>query len=104
MSNGADSNLVVWGTFMISYQILDDILDGSTKPVELTRISTFIDGVRIDAPALNDILIAHPNPAAISRCSFRCEILLALVLLYLNIRSTPLFDIGTCGCEEHVVG
>lgn len=51
-------------------RILDDILHGSTKPVELTRISTFIDGVRMEAPALNDVLIAHPNPAAISRCSF----------------------------------
>ncbi|KAG0613104.1 hypothetical protein M758_6G077300 [Ceratodon purpureus] len=50
--------------------MLDDILDGGMKPVELTRISTFIDGVKIDAPALNDVLIAHPNPAAISRCSF----------------------------------
>jgi len=86
---GAHSNLVVWGTFMISFQMLDDILDGNTKPVELTRISTFIDGVRIDAPALNDILIAHPNPAAISRCSFRCETRLALVSLYLTVRSTP---------------
>lgn len=60
---------------MISYQILDDILHGSTKPVELTRISTFIDGVRMEAAALNDVLIAHPNPAAISRCSFRCYII-----------------------------
>ena len=58
--------------------MLDDILDGIREPVELTRISTAIDGVRIDAPALNDVLIAHPNPAAISRCSFRCEIMLPL--------------------------
>lgn len=77
---------------MISSQMLDNILDGSTKPVELTRISTFIDGVRIDAPALNDVLIAHPNPAAISRCNFRSEI---WCFLYLNIRSTPLLDKGT---------
>lgn len=68
---------MVGGTFTMLYQTLDGILGGSTKPVELTRISTFIDGVRIDAPALNDILIAHPNPAAISRCSFRFEIPLA---------------------------
>jgi len=74
---------------MVSYQMLDDILEGRAKAVELKRISTFIDGVRIDAPALNDILIAHPNPAAISRCSFRCETLLVLMVLYLNIWSTP---------------
>jgi hypothetical protein len=59
--------------------MLDDILNGSREPVELTRISTTIDGVRIDAPALNDVLIAHPSPAAISRCSFRCEIVLPLI-------------------------
>lgn len=72
-------NLLIWGTSMISCQMLDGILDGSTEPMELTRISTSIDGVRIGAPVLNDVLIAHPSPAAISRCSFRCEIMLPLV-------------------------
>jgi NAD+ kinase len=41
--------------------------------MELTRIATSIDGVKIDAPALNDVLVAHPNPAAVSRCTFRCK-------------------------------
>ncbi|XP_024394023.1 NADH kinase-like isoform X2 [Physcomitrium patens] len=54
-------------------QMLDDILNGTMEPAEVTRIATFIDGVKIDTPALNDILIAHPSPAAISRCSFSIE-------------------------------
>lgn len=58
---------------MVLHQMLDDILNGTMEPAEVTRIATFIDGVKIDTPALNDILIAHPSPAAISRCSFRCE-------------------------------
>ncbi|KAL3689866.1 hypothetical protein R1sor_016175 [Riccia sorocarpa] len=52
-------------------QILDDILDGKKKPLELTRINTRIDGEDYSYPALNDVLLSHPNPAAVSRCSYR---------------------------------
>lgn len=52
--------------------------------MELTRIATSIDGVKIDAPALNDVLVAHPNPAAVSRCTFRCKHSRDLAFAYLD--------------------
>jgi hypothetical protein len=56
-------------------QVLDEILEGTREPVNLQRISTFVDGIKVSSPALNDVLVAHPNPAAVSRCTFRyCEI------------------------------
>ncbi|KAL2631941.1 hypothetical protein R1flu_016627 [Riccia fluitans] len=51
-------------------QILDDILDGKKKPLELSRLNTRIDGEDYSYPALNDVLLSHPNPAAVSRCSY----------------------------------
>jgi NAD+ kinase len=52
-------------------QVLDEILEGTREPVKLQRISTFVDGIKVSSPALNDVLVAHPNPAAVSRCTFR---------------------------------
>lgn len=52
-------------------QVLDEILEGQREPVQLTRILTCIDGIHSHTYALNDILLAHPSPAAVSRCSFR---------------------------------
>ncbi|KAH9543524.1 hypothetical protein CY35_13G069700 [Sphagnum magellanicum] len=51
-------------------QVLDEILEGTREPVKLRRISTFVDGIKVSSPALNDVLVAHPNPAAVSRCTF----------------------------------
>ncbi|OAE31414.1 hypothetical protein AXG93_725s1030 [Marchantia polymorpha subsp. ruderalis] len=51
-------------------QVLDEILDGSRKPLVLNRILTRIDGMNFTYPSLNDVLLSHPNPAAVSRCSF----------------------------------
>ncbi|KAG6558044.1 hypothetical protein Mapa_000224 [Marchantia paleacea] len=51
-------------------QVLDEILDGSRKPLVLNRIRTRIDGMNFAYPSLNDVLLSHPNPAAVSRCSF----------------------------------
>ncbi|CAM6099549.1 unnamed protein product [Calypogeia fissa] len=51
-------------------QVLDEILEGGREPTQLSRISTRVDGIEIGTPALNDVLLAHPNPAAVSRCAF----------------------------------
>ncbi|KAH9330380.1 hypothetical protein KI387_002488 [Taxus chinensis] len=52
-------------------QVLDEILEGRRKPVQLSRLSTCIDGVHSHAHALNDVLLAHSCPAAVTHCSFR---------------------------------
>jgi NAD+ kinase len=51
-------------------QVLDEILEGQREPTRLTRIRTRVDGTEIGTCALNDVLVAHPNPAAVSRCTF----------------------------------
>eukprot|EP00249_Psilotum_nudum_P004924 c18427_g1_i1 orf=193-1125(-) len=51
-------------------QILDEILEGKRKPTELQRISTCIDGIECNSFALNDLLLAHPSPAAVTRLTF----------------------------------
>ncbi|KAI4351518.1 hypothetical protein L6164_005882 [Bauhinia variegata] len=60
-------------------QVLDGILDGKNIPSELTRISISVNTVQLSTYALNDILIAHPCPAAVSRFSFRLWTLHGLV-------------------------
>ncbi|CAL5074715.1 unnamed protein product [Urochloa decumbens] len=52
-------------------QILDATLDGSRRPVELSRISVKLNGIQLPTYALNDILVSHPCPASVSRFSFR---------------------------------
>ncbi|GLJ16918.1 hypothetical protein SUGI_0292070 [Cryptomeria japonica] len=52
-------------------EVLDEILEGKRKPVQLSRILTCIDGVQSHTLALNDVLLAQPCPAAVSSCSFR---------------------------------
>jgi len=51
-------------------QVLDAALRGETKPARLARIRTTINGRELE-PALNDVLIAHPSPAAVSRYSLK---------------------------------
>lgn len=53
--------------------ILDSILDGQTFPSELSRISVCVNSKPLSNYALNDILIAHPCPATVSRFSFRIK-------------------------------
>jgi NAD+ kinase len=50
--------------------VLDAALRGDTKPARLARIRTTINGRELE-PALNDVLIAHPSPAAVSRYSLK---------------------------------
>ncbi|EFJ19356.1 hypothetical protein SELMODRAFT_419186 [Selaginella moellendorffii] len=51
-------------------QVLGKVISGKLQPKTLRRISTTIDGTLFSTPALNDVLLAHPNPAAVSRCTF----------------------------------
>ena len=43
------------------------VLAGSWRPTAVRRLSGSIDGVDLPFPVLNDILVAHKNPAATSR-------------------------------------
>uniref|UniRef100_A0A5B7C4G4 NADH kinase n=1 Tax=Davidia involucrata TaxID=16924 RepID=A0A5B7C4G4_DAVIN len=54
-------------------QILDDILEGRTVPSKLTRMSICVNSQLLSTYALNDVLIAHPCPATVSRLSFRIK-------------------------------
>ncbi|KAJ3683374.1 hypothetical protein LUZ60_013601 [Juncus effusus] len=54
-------------------QVLDEVLEGKKNPTELSRISVKLNGSKLPAYALNDILIAHPCPASVSRFSFRIK-------------------------------
>lgn len=47
--------------------LLDDIVSGRWKPTSVHRLHGDIDGVELPFPVLNDILVAHRNPAATSR-------------------------------------
>ena len=50
--------------------VLDGALRGTLRPTRLARIRTVLNG-KVLEPALNDVLIAHPSPAAVSRYSVR---------------------------------
>ncbi|PKI60066.1 hypothetical protein CRG98_019551 [Punica granatum] len=54
-------------------QILDEVLEGRSAPSELSRLSIQVNAESLPSYALNDILIAHPCPAAVSRFSFRIK-------------------------------
>jgi NAD+ kinase len=47
--------------------ILERYLSGDLKPIPATRIQATLDNRVLPALALNDILIANPNPAAMTR-------------------------------------
>ncbi len=48
-------------------QILEDYLSGILKPVSATRIQASLNGRLVPTLALNDILVANQNPAAMTR-------------------------------------
>jgi NAD+ kinase len=52
-------------------RVLDAALRGETEPTRLARIRTMINGREIEELALNDVLVAHPSPASVSRYSVR---------------------------------
>jgi NAD+ kinase len=48
-------------------ETFDAVLAGRLRPVELTRLGLHLDRRRLREPALNDVLVAHPSPAATTR-------------------------------------
>ncbi|WVZ01566.1 hypothetical protein V8G54_027635 [Vigna mungo] len=58
-----------WGT-----DVLDAILEGQFLPSELTRTMISVNALHLSTYALNDILVAHPCPASVSRFSFRYDL------------------------------
>lgn len=54
-------------------QVLDDILGGQIVPSDITRMSISANSQLLSTYALNDILIAHPCPATVSRFSFKIQ-------------------------------
>ena len=52
-------------------KVLQEILEGNIHPLRVSRILTCINGKPLGTYALNDVLLAHPNPAAVTRCSLR---------------------------------
>ncbi|KAL3508803.1 hypothetical protein ACH5RR_028204 [Cinchona calisaya] len=52
-------------------QILDDILEDRTVASEVARMSVRVNTQQLPTYALNDVLVAHPCPATVSRFSFR---------------------------------
>ncbi|KAK3025496.1 hypothetical protein RJ639_041577 [Escallonia herrerae] len=53
--------------------ILDEILEGRTVPSEVSRMSICVNSELLSTFALNDVLVAHPCPATVSRFSFRIK-------------------------------
>jgi NAD+ kinase len=49
--------------------MLREILKARIRPTELTRLALRLDGRLLPEPALNDVLVAHPIPAATTRYS-----------------------------------
>lgn len=47
--------------------VFQKILNGVTRPVEVRRLSLKMSGMRRPVEALNDVLICHENPGAMSR-------------------------------------
>lgn len=47
-------------------ELLDHTLTGEWEPIQLFRFGVCVDGVRVGPPILNDILVAHENPAAVT--------------------------------------
>ncbi|KAK1292552.1 putative NADH kinase [Acorus calamus] len=70
-------------------QVLDEILEGHRIPSELSRISITLNGVPLANP-LNDVLIAHPCPATVSRFSFRIRRDKEWIAPLVNCRSSGL--------------
>ncbi|KAI3427617.1 uncharacterized protein J3R85_009466, partial [Psidium guajava] len=54
-------------------QMLDDILDDRSIPSKLTRLAIRVNSHLMPKYALNDVLVSHPCPAAVSRFSFRIK-------------------------------
>lgn len=49
-------------------EIIDKIQNDTLKPEQLLRLDLTLNGSLLPEPVLNEVLIAHSNPAATSRC------------------------------------
>ncbi|KAL0353867.1 UNVERIFIED_CONTAM: putative NADH kinase [Sesamum angustifolium] len=54
-------------------QMIDGILENRSEPSELARMAVSVNSKPISTAALNDVLLAHPCPATVSRFSFRIK-------------------------------
>ncbi|KAL5564094.1 hypothetical protein UlMin_027258 [Ulmus minor] len=54
-------------------QVLDSIIEGRIIPSRLSRMSISVNSQRLSTNALNDILVAHPCPASVSRFSLKIK-------------------------------
>ncbi|KAL0399506.1 UNVERIFIED_CONTAM: putative NADH kinase [Sesamum radiatum] len=54
-------------------QMIDGILENRSEPSELARMAVSVNSKLISTAALNDVLVAHPCPATVSRFSFRIK-------------------------------
>ncbi|XP_011082800.1 probable NADH kinase isoform X2 [Sesamum indicum] len=54
-------------------QMIDGILENRSEPSELARMAVSVNSKLISTAALNDVLLAHPCPATVSRFSFRIK-------------------------------
>lgn len=52
-------------------EILDRVLAGELEPTQVARLAGAIDGAPIRFPVLNEVLVAHKNPAATTRYRIR---------------------------------
>lgn len=48
-------------------KLLNRILAGKEKPIELTRLRVTLDGVELSVPVLNEVFISHRSPAGTTR-------------------------------------
>ncbi|XP_024019491.1 NADH kinase [Morus notabilis] len=54
-------------------QVLDSIIEGRRVPSQLSRMLMRLNSKQLPTYGLNDILIAHPCPASVSRFSFKLK-------------------------------
>ena len=70
---------------------LSEYLEGNLEPTTIPRLGLTLDNQMLPVPALNDVLIAHKNPAATSRFILKCD------SQHQDIRSSGVWIAGPAG-------
>ncbi|MCO5594802.1 hypothetical protein L7F22_048836 [Adiantum nelumboides] len=52
-------------------QVLEEVIEQKRRPQLVQRISIKVNDHFLQACALNDVLLAHPNPAVVTKCTLR---------------------------------
>ncbi|KAI5063991.1 hypothetical protein GOP47_0020661 [Adiantum capillus-veneris] len=52
-------------------QVLEEVIEEKRCPLSVKRISTRVNDSLLQACALNDVLLAHPDPSAMTKCTLR---------------------------------